>query len=152
MADFETAIVKHITARLKAAGFASDLTVSSEADNLGDRQGAYILLLQLNKAAPINIKRLKADSLPPGAYLYVGNAYGPGGLAARLNRHFRKDKKVHWHVDRLTVQVNELAAMVAPGGDECAIVGALLQTGYFKVAIKGFGSTDCNTCESHLLM
>ncbi len=151
MADFDAEIVSKITASLSTAGFAGDWIVSSDIVKLSDRKGTYILLMRLNKAAPIAIKRLRTDSLSPGAYLYAGNAYGPGGLAARLKRHFRKDKKVHWHVDRLTVRASELAAIVAPDNDECAIVEGLVRSGYFETALKGFGSSDCSHCESHLL-
>lgn len=113
--------------------------------------GAYVLLIRLDRPLPVDIKRLNLRSLPPGTYFYAGSAYGPGGLAARLGRHFRQDKKVHWHIDRLTMAADALAALAVEGGDECQLVERLLDSGDIRVAAEGFGSTDCRTCRSHLL-
>jgi Uri superfamily endonuclease len=33
-----------------------------------------------------------AIDLPAGRYLYCGSAKGPGGLKARLSRHFRRGR------------------------------------------------------------
>lgn len=101
--------------------------------------GAYVLAVTLD--AP-------ALGLPPGRYLYCGNARGPGGLRARLARHMRKGKRIHWHVDRLTEAGRVLGAWIFPGGDECALVRRLAG---LPVPIPGFGSSDCARCESHLL-
>src|SRR3546814_15174433 len=37
------------------------------------------------------------------------------------------------------------------GGAECNIVRVLVATGEFRIPLKGFGSTDCRRCRSHLL-
>ncbi|WP_338468594.1 DUF123 domain-containing protein [Novosphingobium sp. ZN18A2] len=89
--------------------------------------------------------------MAPGWYAYAGSAKGPGGIGARLARHFRKDKRIHWHVDRLTVAAADFAALALPDGTECAIVRGLEGTGRFAHALKGFGSSDCPRCRSHLL-
>ena len=36
-----------------------------------------------------------------GWYLYMGSAFGPGGLGAHLRRHLRTDKTRYWHIDTL---------------------------------------------------
>lgn len=122
-----------------------------DLDGLEGKKGAYILLVTLEKALPVGAGRQKAGHLSPGTYAYAGSAYGPGGLAARLRRHFRADKKVHWHIDRLTLEASRLAAFIVENGDECQLVQALLATDGVEVAQEGFGSTDCLTCSSHLL-
>ncbi len=85
--------------------------------------------------------------LAPGLYLYCGSARGPGGLAARLARHMRREKRAHWHVDQLTCAGDVLGAWVFPGGDECAVNATLEK---FPTPLEGFGSSDCRHCRSHL--
>lgn len=92
-----------------------------------------------------------AAALPPGVYWYAGSAYGPGGLKARLGRHLKADKKVRWHVDRLTTDpAVEVGFLAFPGARECALIRALLTAGA-EVPIPRFGSSDCPVCPSHLV-
>ena len=114
--------------------------------------GAYALIIRLEGRRRLDITRLGAPNLGPGWYIYVGNAYGPGGLGARLNRHGRADKAAHWHVDQLTALGSIRALAVQPDGDECRIVATLSALGGFTHPVKGFGSSDCRTCRSHLLI
>src|SRR3546814_19916032 len=44
-----------------------------------------------------------------------------------------------------------LQAALIEGGAECNIVSVLVATGEFRIPLKGFGSTDCRRCRSHLL-
>ena len=66
----------------------------------------------------------------------------------RLSRHMRPDKVIHWHVDLLTGAGRVAGAWIFPGCDECELVQALP---HLSVPIRGFGSTDCTKCWSHLL-
>jgi Uri superfamily endonuclease len=115
------------------------------------QKGAYVLLIGLDRALPVGAGRHKSGQLPAGTYFYAGSAYGAGDIAARIGRHFRKDKKVHWHVDRLTLEASRLAAFIVENGNECALAEALLQSNSVAIALEGFGSTDCSSCRSHLL-
>ena len=110
--------------------------------------GAYLLVIDL--AAPLPLPRAGTGAmiLPPGTYLYAGSARGPGGLRARLARHFRLDKTPHWHIDRLTMAGILRGAWIFPAAGECAIIAALAGLPH---PAAGFGSTDCPTCPSHLL-
>lgn len=121
-----------------------------EKPPLSQDVGAYILLLHLKETLTLDLPRLPSDSVEPGWYAYAGSAYGPGGLQARLARHKRKTKRLHWHIDRLTVHAPPHAIPIVDG-NECAIVTALLASDRFHVPIPGFGSTDCRNCQSHLL-
>ena len=123
-----------------------------ELDDLAGMKGAYILLIRLDESLPIGAGRRKTGHLASGVYLYSGSANGAGGLSARLRRHFRKEKKVHWHIDRLTLEAGDLAAFIVEHGNECQLVQALMQADGIKAALDGFGSTDCRSCRSHLLM
>ncbi|MCP5395844.1 MAG: GIY-YIG nuclease family protein [Sphingomonadaceae bacterium] len=106
----------------------------------------------LKLVEPVAFTRGKlAATLPPGTYIYAGSANGPGGMRARLRRHFRKDKALRWHVDELSVRASSMAALAIEGGSECAIVEALLASGRFTIPLPGFGSSDCKACAAHLL-
>jgi Uri superfamily endonuclease len=109
------------------------------------------LLLRLDRGLNVTFGN-RQGSLEPGWYAYVGSAYGPGGIAARLRRHFRADKRLHWHVDSLTLAASALTALFQPGGRECAIGERLRQSGHFTHVLEGFGSSDCASCPSHLLV
>lgn len=104
--------------------------------------GAYIITVIIDAPTPFR----RGGTVRPGTYLYVGSAYGPGGLAARLSRHARKHKRGHWHVDALTEGRGVNAIRVYPGGDECGLARELSER---CPAVKGFGSSDCD-CPSHL--
>jgi Uri superfamily endonuclease len=109
--------------------------------------GAYALLVALDAALLVHAGRRSAV-LERGRYLYCGSAKGPGGLRARLGRHFCRGKAQRWHIDQLTEAGRVLGAFVAPGGDECALVAA---HAHLPVPLEGFGSSDCPRCRSHLL-
>lgn len=112
--------------------------------------GAYALLIYLAEPVPFARKGLGSASLA-GWHVYAGSARGGGGIRARLQRHFRSGKPVHWHVDELTNAAARIAALAIPGGSECDIVARLLQSGRFTPALPGFGSSDCKICTAHLL-
>lgn len=112
--------------------------------------GAYALLLTLGSPTRFGHKG-GTEMLGTGCYVYAGSAHGPGGIAARLRRHFRADKKPHWHVDRLTLAAAQIAAIAIPGGSECEIIARLEGLPSFRHPISGFGSSDCAACRSHLL-
>jgi Uri superfamily endonuclease len=115
-----------------------------------DGGGAYLLIMELRRARKATWGRSGAATLAPGWYIYAGNAGGPGGMRARITRHFCKDKARHWHVDQLTAVTNT-RAIALPGADECALIRQLISTGAFLTPLSGFGSSDCRVCGSHLL-
>lgn len=143
---------EQIKSALMGARMTGTWVTADSVERLAGATGAYVLVLDMPEPAPLKIKRLKVDRLGPGTYLYVGSARGPGGLPARLSRHFRAEKRVHWHIDRLTTLSTQMGALAVPDGYECHLAERLLHGGKFKVAASGFGSTDCQACESHLLM
>lgn len=119
--------------------------------DLDKTKGAYLLALRLIGTSETPGSLGGAQALEPGWYLYAGSAWGGGGLKARVGRHFRKEKKRHWHIDHLTMGAADITALAVPDGKECDLVAKLLETGHFRIAMPGFGSSDCRRCESHLL-
>lgn len=119
-------------------------------DALPAAAGAYGLMIRIDRPAEIK-RRGRSWRIPAGWHVYAGSAYGPGGVAARLGRHFREDKPLRWHVDALTTQADALAAFAYEGGAECALVAGLLAQPGFSAPAPGFGSSDCRVCPAHLL-
>ncbi|QGM46881.1 GIY-YIG nuclease family protein [Methylocystis heyeri] len=109
-------------------------------------KGAYALLIVLDQPLLARAGG-RSERLAPGRYIYCGSANGPGGLRARIARHARKEKRAHWHIDQLTAAGDLLGAWVALGGFECVLNAEL---GALPIPFKGFGSSDCPHCESHL--
>ncbi len=128
-----------------------DLVVLPDAaERAPNWKGAYLVLLYLDEEVAFARAR-QLHSFPPGWYAYAGNAYGPGGVGARLRRHFRREKKLHWHVDQLTGHARSMSAVALRDGSECAIVSRLVGSGAFRPSLEGFGSSDCKACAAHLL-
>lgn len=134
-----------------ACGLTGSWVTEDTVDTLPRFAGAYALLLRLDAASGIVLPNSASGVLRPGWHAYVGSARGPGGVRGRLARHFRKDKPLHWHVDRITAVADGAQACAVPGGNECDIADALLTTGNFRISVSGFGNSDCKRCDSHLL-
>lgn len=112
--------------------------------------GAYAVVMHLSKPVRFDGRRL-SQNLDAGWYAYAGSAYGPGGIRARLRRHFKKEKKLHWHVDHLTAVADDIHAVAVRNGSECEIIAQLTRSRVFWPVADGFGSSDCEICKSHLL-
>ncbi|MGI9478825.1 MAG: GIY-YIG nuclease family protein [Hyphomicrobiaceae bacterium] len=133
------------------AGIGGIWVVPDEIDSATASPGAYVVCFRLALGITVSLPRLSESRLPSGWYVYVGSARGNGGIRSRLKRHFKQEKAPHWHIDRLTVRAHQMAALALVDGDECSLVGKLLGSSQFQVALAGFGNSDCRRCESHLL-
>ena len=111
--------------------------------------GSYGLLLAAPALENLAVGR-RRYTLSTGLYVYAGSALGPGGLAARVGRHVRGAKRLHWHIDYLLPHVDLLGVLVRECALrlECIWAGELAAQG--AAAIPGFGSSDCR-CTGHLL-
>jgi Uri superfamily endonuclease len=112
--------------------------------------GAYLLVLELQRPLTLRLAGRAAVTLDPGHYAYCGSAYGPGGIAARVARHRRRDKALRWHIDRLTAASEIVAVTAVPGGTECALFDRVAASAGAWVPLPGFGSSDCRRCAAHL--
>ena len=114
--------------------------------------GSYALFLNIETDLRVAVGGLGSRSFPAGLYVYLGSAQGPGGVAARVNRHLRPVKALRWHIDYVDTVAPIIAVSVAYGPErrECewsqrvsALAGAL-------VAAPGFGAGDCRSgCRAH---
>ena len=112
-------------------------------------KGSYILVIDLAESLSLEVGRLGTCHFPAGLYLYCGSAMN--GLQGRIRRHLRQDKKLHWHIDRLTAsaRISEVWWLASAERWECRWAEAIARKGGEAVA-RGFGSSDCR-CPTHLL-
>ena len=113
--------------------------------------GTYILIVRIAKGEEINVGRLGAFFFRRGYYLYVGSAFGPGGVNARIRRHLRSGKKQHWHIDYLTSKGTAVDVWFACHEEKHECVWAEIFEGVpsLEHPVPGFGASDCS-CGSHL--
>jgi Uri superfamily endonuclease len=98
----------------------------------------------------VQIGRWREIDIQPGYYIYVGSAFGPGGVRARVSRHCRTDKPKHWHIDYLREFVILLGVWVSYEPERLEHQWAQALYGLEKMTpIQGFGCSDCR-CYSHL--
>ena len=114
------------------------------------KPGTYALVLQCPASATTQVGRWGRLSLEPGYYIYVGSAFGPGGVQARVLRHCRRSKSRHWHIDYLREYLSPVGAWYnhEPTHLEHEWAGLLSGMGGLS-SIPGFGCSDCR-CGSHL--
>ncbi len=113
--------------------------------------GSYVLELRLDAEIAVRAGRLGKVRLGPGLVRYYGSARGPGGIRARVARHLGLvPRRPRWHVDALTSRVPVIRVLVSFEATEHELVAADLAKDW-RVAVRGFGSSDCRTCPAHLL-
>jgi len=118
-----------------------------------DRTGTYALLLKTSHAVAVDVGALGPVDLEPGAFVYVGSAFGPGGLAARLRRHLQPEKaSPHWHIDYLRAALVLEGAWISTDDDrhECAWAHVIAGRPSTQTPLPGAGASDCS-CDSHFL-
>ena len=112
--------------------------------------GTYALLFRC-RAARIRVGALGEVRLPAGAVVYVGSAFGPGGLAGRLRHHLRPIERPRWHIDYLRSALEVQGAWLGEGARCAEHQWAEVFAGMPAVALPRprFGASDCR-CRSHL--
>ncbi|WP_288844018.1 DNA/RNA nuclease SfsA [uncultured Megasphaera sp.] len=109
--------------------------------------GAYMLVLEVEQERDIEVGKKGIVHVCPGYYVYVGSA--KKNLAARIARHKRNLKRLHWHIDYLR-QVATVRAVIPIRTS--ADVEHILASQVARICdwrIRGFGCTDC-ACTTHL--
>ena len=113
-------------------------------------KGTYIIISRIGRPITINIGRLGPIYFGDGLYAYVGSAFGPGGLRARILRHLKKQKKKFWHIDYLLDHAHIEYIIIIESNKKLECIVAHEISKQFKY-IKDFGASDCN-CPSHLFI
>ncbi len=113
--------------------------------------GTYTLVLNSSIEKAVVIGQLGTLFLSPGFYVYVGSAFGPGGIKARINHHVTISSRPHWHIDYLgpTLTLCEIWYTYDQARREHQWAKVHLQTKRALLPLPGFGSSDCR-CPAHL--
>ncbi len=117
----------------------------------GSLPGTYILLIYLRRGELLSIGRLGSHRFSRGWYLYVGSAFGPGGVAARCNHHRRVSPRPRWHIDYLRAAAPLRAIWFSHEPERLEHDWADVLGGVWGLSapVEGFGTSDCG-CSSHL--
>ncbi len=104
------------------------------------------IAVKTRPAMEVEVGRLGNQFFPAGFYIYTGSA--KKNMTARIQRHQKKDKKLRWHIDYLTVSAEtHIVAVRYLTRDECSVN----QKTPGKIIVVGFGASDCtHGCQSHL--
>ncbi len=118
---------------------------------LDSSPGTYALILSSSVDRTIQVGKLGKLEVRPGFYVYVGSAFGPGGLTARVSRHAEQTKKLRWHVDylRAVTRLEEVWYTFDETRRECPWVKVIRQMRGAAILMSGFGASDCD-CHAHL--
>lgn len=121
-----------------------------ESEEIPAQVGTYLLIFEARRRATPRVGRLGSLTLDPGYYFYIGSAFGPGGLRARVKHHSGISTKPHWHLDyiRPSLSLREVWYSIDAVRYEhvwAAVLGDALQ---MHIPLPGLGASDCR-CESH---
>lgn len=113
--------------------------------------GTYALILCNRTPDEQAVGALGTVKLHSGYYIYVGSAFGPGGIRSRVSRHLKASKKLHWHIDYLRRKMPIDAVWYAKTASvqEHHWAKTIRDWSVATIAFPGFGTSDCQ-CESHL--
>ena len=113
--------------------------------------GTYALILFSSLDRLLSIGRLGQLHLRPGYYVYVGSAFGRGGVRARIAHHARPSRRLHWHIDYLkkVAQLSEIWWTHDPIRREHQWASVVSRLRGATIPLLGFGASDC-VCNSHL--
>lgn len=114
--------------------------------------GTYVLMLHVATAQTVDVGRLGTLNVRQATYAYVGSAFGPGGVHARVRRHWEGAAAPHWHIDYLrgVARLDRVWYTYDPERRECTWAQALRALPGAAIPMEGFGASDCR-CTTHLL-
>jgi Uri superfamily endonuclease len=104
----------------------------------------YLLKIFLPEPMVIEIGKLGSFFFHRGHYVYVGSA--KKNFDQRIDRHLRKRKRTHWHVDHLLKFARVISVWSCPLSEEET---AEILASKMSCAVPGFGASDTR-CKSHL--
>lgn len=109
--------------------------------------GVYLMVMHLDHELELEVGSKGMMQFRSGYYIYVGSA--KANLTKRIERHKRKRKKMHWHLDYFRSHCDIVAGLPIRTSRhvECALADAIRNVAEWDV--PQFGSSDCE-CTSHL--
>lgn len=121
-------------------------------DGLAPVPGTYALLFFCRKSFQAHVGKLGRIHASPGYWIYVGSAFGPGGLQSRLGHHLKPSRRPRWHLDYIKSYMSPMGIWTTTDTvkREHDWAGLLADFSGATLPISGFGASDCS-CRSHLI-
>lgn len=117
---------------------------------LKSHTGTYVLIFHCLSNNQVQVGKWGVIHIEPGYYLYVGSAFGPGGINARVTRHHRTNKEKHWHIDYLREHMDLISVCYSYDNKKLEHQWAQALSAMADMdPVHGFGCSDCQ-CYSHL--
>ena len=115
------------------------------------KPGTYAFVMACSSDQRVEIGKLGGLRTRPGFYVYVGSAFGPGGLRARIAHHLKISARPRWHIDYLrpSMDPSEIWFTYDSRHREHQWAGVLASISGAAIPLSGFGASDCR-CKSHL--
>jgi Uri superfamily endonuclease len=115
-------------------------------------RGTYALIYRCEETFRAVAGKLGPVCLSPGYWIYIGSAFGPGGLRSRLIHHLKPSPRPHWHLDYVKHGLTPIEIWLTTDAvrREHAWAGDLARLKGAACPISGFGASDC-TCRSHMI-
>jgi Uri superfamily endonuclease len=112
--------------------------------------GIYHLLILLLQPRNIIIGKLGIFQFLAGYYVYTGSALN--GLEARIARHRRQEKRLHWHIDYLLQygKIIDVVCHITKSRLECEYNRQVMNLPGAQIIVPKFGASDCK-CDAHLV-
>ena len=100
---------------------------SSILDTEAHDSGVYVMVMHLDHDLDLEIGSKGMMHFKPGYYMYVGSA--KANLTKRIERHKRKRKKMHWHLDYFRGHCEMIAGLPirTSGRPQAMTLGAQIQ-------------------------
>jgi len=110
-------------------------------------EGAYLLVLEMARSRRVDVGGLGGIAFRKGYYVYAGSART--ALEKRLERHLRRRKRFHWHIDFLRDAADTCTALPVRASEDLEHDLAESLGKLAEWSIPRFGASDCR-CATHL--
>ena len=119
--------------------------------NLESKKGTYALIFQANQAFAREVGRLGNFVGDAGSYIYVGSAFGPGGVYTRVSHHLKLSSNPHWHLDYIRPFLKPIAVCYSycATRHEHQWATTIGDMDDVEIPMHKFGASDCS-CRTHL--
>jgi len=120
--------------------------------SLPHQTGTYALIYFTVTQQTIAVGRLGLLHVQPGWWVYIGSAFGPGGIQGRVSRHLSAGPVRHWHIDyfKPAAVIKEVWYNTDSTRQEHEWARIFLGLPGAQIPLKRFGATDCS-CPTHLI-
>ena len=110
-------------------------------------RGSYLLILEIARSRSVDVGALGKILFQKGYYVYTGSARV--NLTKRIERHLRRRKQFHWHIDYLRDRAESCKALPVRSNSDLEHDMANALGKLADWTIPRFGSSDCK-CPTHL--